>query len=34
VERLGRFALENALPLITWAEVLAPLEGERRTSTR
>lgn len=27
VERIGRFALENALPLITWSEVLAPLDG-------
>jgi len=27
VERIGRFALENTLPLITWAETLAPLEG-------
>jgi len=27
VERIGRFALENTLPLITWSEVLAPLEG-------
>jgi putative ABC transport system substrate-binding protein len=27
VQRLGRFALETTLPLITWAEVLVPLDG-------
>jgi putative tryptophan/tyrosine transport system substrate-binding protein len=27
VGQIGKFALENGLPLITWSEVLAPIEG-------